>query len=283
VVFASVSIGALSYEPRARRFVRRAGVPFLQGHRAAAAAVRALVDLESVRERAVTERPAHPKRAEALRLVRGRSGPLDEARAAAILRLYGVRRPRERIVATASEAASAARAIGVPVAVKVLAPEFPHKAEIGGVRLGLTSPGEVEDAAAEILSLARSAGARRPRVLVQRMASGPEVLVGAVVDERFGALVAVGPGGAAAEAAGSELALAPLMPRQAHAYAAANAERCGLDPRRHDVRALGRAVEAIARAAHDLRGRLASLEANPLVVGRTGAVAVDALAEIRPP
>jgi hypothetical protein len=49
------------------------------------------------------------------------------------------------------------------------------------------------------------------------------------------------------------------------------------------VRALGRAVEAIARAAHDLRGRLASLEANPLVVGRTGAVAVDALAEIRPP
>ncbi|MGH2635543.1 MAG: hypothetical protein ACRDHU_05285, partial [Actinomycetota bacterium] len=61
------------------------------------------------------------------------------------------------------------------------------------------------------------------------------------------------------------------------------AEPCGLDARRHDVRALARAVGAVARAAHDLRGRLTSLEANPLLVGRTGAVAVDALAEARGP
>jgi hypothetical protein len=49
------------------------------------------------------------------------------------------------------------------------------------------------------------------------------------------------------------------------------------------VRAAARAVEAIARAAHDLRGRLASLEANPLLVGERGAIAVDALADARPP
>jgi hypothetical protein len=42
-------------------------------------------------------------------------------------------------------------------------------------------------------------------------------------------------------------------------------------------------VEGIARAAADLRGRLASLEANPLLVTSRGAVAVDALAEARPP
>jgi hypothetical protein len=46
---------------------------------------------------------------------------------------------------------------------------------------------------------------------------------------------------------------------------------------------VARAVEGIARAAVDLRGRLASLEANPLIVGSRGAVAVDALAEARPP
>ena len=63
----------------------------------------------------------------------------------------------------------------------------------------------------------------------------------------------------------------------------AQAARCGLDRRRHDLRAAARAVEAIARAAHDLRGRLASLEANPLLVAERGAVAVDALAEARPP
>ena len=58
--------------------------------------------------------------------------------------------------------------------------------------------------------------------------------------------------------------------------------RCGLDARRHDLKATAKAVEAIARAAHDLRSRLTSLEANPLLVGSRGAVAVDALAEVGP-
>jgi hypothetical protein len=61
-----------------------------------------------------------------------------------------------------------------------------------------------------------------------------------------------------------------------------HADHCGLDPVAHDVRAAARAVEAIARIAHDLRGRLTSFEANPLLVSERGAVAVDALAEVRP-
>jgi hypothetical protein len=42
-------------------------------------------------------------------------------------------------------------------------------------------------------------------------------------------------------------------------------------------------VESIARATYDLRDRIASLEANPLLVGPRGAIAVDALAEAKPP
>jgi hypothetical protein len=61
------------------------------------------------------------------------------------------------------------------------------------------------------------------------------------------------------------------------------AERCGLDAAGHDLGALAKAVASIARAAHDLRDRVASLEANPLLVGARGAVAVDALAEAKPP
>jgi hypothetical protein len=56
-----------------------------------------------------------------------------------------------------------------------------------------------------------------------------------------------------------------------------------LDGSRHDLKAVALAVEAIARAAHDLRDRITSLEANPLLVGARGAVAVDALAEAGPP
>ncbi len=281
VAFASVAMSPLAYAKVAKAFVGRVRLPFLQGHRASTGAIRALVDLQHVKARAVADIPSHANRGAALRALRGLSGPLDEARGARILELYGVRRPKEATVRTPERAAEAARGLGFPVAVKALAPEVPHKARLGGVRLGLANPTDVEVAAAEVLEAAKRAGARSPRVLVQRMASGVEVLVGAVVDDRFGALVTMRPGGAMAEKGEATFALAPLTRAQAVAFVREHAARCGLDPGHHDLRAVARAVEGIARGAHDLRRRLTSLEANPLMVDERGAVAVDALAEAR--
>jgi acetate---CoA ligase (ADP-forming) len=283
VAFASVAMSPLSYGKAAKGFVDSAGIPFLQGHRAAAAAISALVSLQSVKERVVPRLGSHQNRAAALGLLKGASGPLDEADAARLLELYGVSRPKERTVDTPARAAGAARGLGFPVAVKAVAPELPHKAKLGGVRLGLTNPTDVEVAAAEVIQAAMRAGARHPRVIVQRMISGAEVLVGAVVDERFGAAITIRPGGALAEAGAADFVAAPLSARQASMFVQDHAAACGLDPGAHDLAALSRAVAAIARAAHDLRDRLASLEANPLIVGTRGAVAVDALAEARSP
>lgn len=283
VVFVSVAMSPIAYGRAARDFVEREGLPFLQGHHAAAGAIRALVELQGVPARTTRDLPPHPNRAKALRSLRGLAGPLDEAQGAKLLELYGVRRPPEATVRTPAQASEAARRLGFPVAVKALAPEVPHKARLGGVRLGLRTPTDVEVAAAEVLEAARRAGAASPRLLVQRMASGVEVLVGAVVDDRFGALVTMRPGGAMAERGDATFVAAPLAPKQALAFVRDRAARCGLDPEHHDVRSVARAVEAISRAAQDLRSRLASLEANPLLVDEHGAVAVDALAEARPP
>ena len=74
VVFASVAMGALGYGTAGKRFVAGARLPFLQGHRAGAGAIRALVDLQGVRARAVPDLPSHPNRASALRLLRGKAG-----------------------------------------------------------------------------------------------------------------------------------------------------------------------------------------------------------------
>jgi hypothetical protein len=115
------------------------------------------------------------------------------------------------------------------------------------------------------------------------MATGHEVLVGAVVDERFGACLTIRPGGVLAETGEAEFVACPLTRAQARAYVERQASRAGLDPDRHALPAVARVVESIARAAHDLRDRLTSLEANPLLVSRRGAFAVDALAEARPP
>jgi membrane protein involved in colicin uptake len=109
------------------------------------------------------------------------------------------------------------------------------------------------------------------------------VLVGALIDERFGACITMRPGGAMAEAGDAVFVPAPLTPKQAQRFVEEQAERCRLHPDEHDLKAVGKAVEAIGRAAHDLRGRLTSLEANPLLVAPRGAVALDALAEARAP
>jgi acyl-CoA synthetase (NDP forming) len=282
VAFVSVAMGPLTYEPSAKAFTQAHDLPFLQGHRAAAGAIAALVRSQrSGRRMPADDVPAHSSRGGAMRALRGHEGPVDEETGAKILTLYGVPRPEERTVTSPERAAQVAGTIGFPVVVKALAPEIPHKAKLGGVRLGLGDAAAVEVAAAEVLEAAKSAGARAPKVLVQQMVRGAEVLVGAVVDDRFGPMITVRPGGALAEEGEAEFVPCPLTPAQARAFVAEQAARCGLDPEVHDVRAAAKAVEAIARIAHDLRGRLISFEANPLLVGERGAVAVDALAEVR--
>ncbi|MEP7059362.1 MAG: acetate--CoA ligase family protein [Actinomycetota bacterium] len=284
VVFASVAMAPLAYIPEAVAFTKRwKQLPFLQGHRAATGAIRALVDFQGVKARSVRDLPAHPGRGAAVRLLKGLEGPLDEAQSAKLLELYGVPRPKEATVRTPAAAATASKAIGFPVAVKALAAELPHKAKLGGVQLGLRNAADVERASAQVLAAATRAGATSPKLLVQEMVSGHEVLVGAIVDDQFGACITMRPGGALAEAGKAMFVAAPLTSAQALALVHDQASRCDLDPARHDLPATAKAVASIARAAHDLRGRLTSLEANPLLVGPRGAVAVDALAEARPP
>jgi acetate---CoA ligase (ADP-forming) len=283
VVFASVAMSPLAYGQAAKGYTSRHRLPFLQGHHASAGALAALVGFQRSRRRAGARRvEPHEGRRAALRALAGRSGPIDEETGARILGLYGVRRPAERSVGTPADAAVFARTIGFPVVVKAHAPELPHKAKLGGVRVDVRTPGDAEAAAAEVLQAATEAGAAAPRVLVQEMVRGREVLVGAVVDDRFGPMVTIRPGGALAEIGEGTFLPCPLTRAEARAFVEEQAEVCGLDPAEHDLRATASAVEAISRIAHDLRGRLVSFEANPLLVGQRGAVAVDALAEVRP-
>ncbi len=282
VAFVSVAMSPLAYIPEAVAFTERwKRLPFLQGHRASAGAIRALVDHQAVKARSVVAREPHGARAAARRALRGRSGAIDEATAAVVLGRYGVRRPDEATVATPAAAADAAARIGFPVAIKALAPEIPTRP--GWVGFAWTS-GRADDvvrASTEVLAAARRAGAARPKVLVQQMVAGDEVLVGAVVDERFGPFVTMRPGGALAEAGVATFVPCPLTPKQARSFVMDQAgalrprpcpppSRVGREGRRSD--------RACVVGSAD---RLTSLEANPLLVDDRGAVAVDALAEMR--
>jgi hypothetical protein len=91
----------LAYIPEATAFTATwKQLPFLQGHRASSGAIRALIRFQSSNGRSVADRPAHPNRAKALRVLQGKSGAIDEVDGAKLLAYYGVRRPKERAVGT---------------------------------------------------------------------------------------------------------------------------------------------------------------------------------------
>ena len=112
--------------------------------------------------------------------------------------------------------ADAARAIGYPVALKILLPDIAHQSDVGGVCLNLRGDDEISAAAIDMLARVRSAQptARIAGLTVQPMARRPhaqELIVGASVDPVFGPVLRFGHGGTAVETiADGATALPPL-------------------------------------------------------------------------
>jgi acyl-CoA synthetase (NDP forming) len=113
---------------------------------------------------------------------------LDEASAKTMLRKAGLNVPPGAVVATVTEAARTAEALGYPVALKALG--VAHKSEAGAVRLNLTSAEAVESAAQDLLPLGSG-------LYVEKMIEGgvAELIVGITRDPLFGPVMTVGAGG----------------------------------------------------------------------------------------
>ena len=112
--------------------------------------------------------------------------------------------------------------------------------------------------------------------------AGIEMHLGIVRDEQFGPLVLVAAGGVLVEVlADRRLALPPLD----HARALSMIERLRTRPLLEGVRgaapadldALARAVVALSRLAQDLGDAVDAVDANPIICGPAGCLAVDAL------
>ncbi|HEY7756490.1 MAG TPA: acetate--CoA ligase family protein [Actinomycetota bacterium] len=203
--------------------------------------------------------------------------PFDELEALALLAGYGVPVIESARADTLEDAIAAAERIGLPVAMKTAAPGVQHKSDVGGVRLGIDDASSLEDAYSD---LERELG---PQVTVAAMApEGVEVALGVVRDPQFGPLVLVAAGGVLIEVLRDRrLALPPLDAARARRMLDRLAVRPLLDGVRGaapvDLAALERSVVALSWLAHDLGDDLEALDANPVICGPDGCVAVDAL------
>ena len=257
-----------SLTEESRAFQEQAGMPFLQGINMTLRALKGLGFYATCRQEKIPDLPPPDGKPEELE-----EGPFNRR-----LGGCGLTLPRQAIAATPSEAASKAKEIGFPVALKLIAPEIVHKTEAGAVLLDLRTEKEVETQGKHLLGKSSSDG----KLLVQEMVSGTEVIVGARVDPQFGPFLIVGLGGIFVEVL-KDIALRLLPVDEKEALAMLKElrgypllEGVRGQPRR-DVPALTRAMTGLSDLFVAYRSCLSDMEINPLIVREegSGVVAVD--------
>jgi acetate---CoA ligase (ADP-forming) len=193
----------------------------------------------------------------------------------------------ERLVQDADAAVRAATDIGCPVVLKIASPDLPHKTEVGGVAIGLGSPGDVRQAYAEMRERVadKAPHAAIDGVIVAPMAKGiAELILGSRTDPVFGPVVMVGLGGIFAEILGdSAVQMAPVSEAQAmamltslKAFPVLNGAR---GRPRTDLAAAARAIAALSRFAAAHAAAISEIDINPLLLRAEGegVVTLDAL------
>ena len=218
------------------------------------------------------------------------SGTLGEHRSKALLEAYGIPVVKEKLLYPGEIAKLEGPPLPFPVAVKIESPDIPHKTEAGVVRLNVGSLAELKHASRDVLEAAQryKADARIDGISVQQMASGLEVLVGAVNDRFFGPVVTFGLGGIYTE----------LLKDVTHRFAPFDVDEAreiieeikgaallkgyrGSAPL--DVDALADALSRVSLLIADHADHIAEIDVNPLFVRPVGegVVAADALVVLK--
>ena len=214
---------------------------------------------------------------------------LGEHRSREILKRYGVPVVNAKLMQPAEIEALKTAPLAFPVAVKIESSDIPHKTEAGAVRLGVKDLDALRQAARDVVAAAKKyrPDARIDGLLVQEMASGTEVIVGAVNDDTFGPTIAFGLGGIFTEMlkdvthrfAPFDAGDAREMIGEVKGAALLNGYR-GRPPL--DVAALADTLARLSLLAADYADRVAEIDVNPLFVRENGVVAADALIVLKP-
>lgn len=211
-------------------------------------------------------------------------GWVTGAAAMRLLDAYGIPTVPSLEVHDAGEAAEAAERLGFPAVLKALGSGIVHKSELGGVRLGLASPTDVQ---AAYLQMARHIGpAMSGAVLQPTVDPGVEIIMGFLQDRQFGPVVMTGLGGVAVELLGDHrFALAPIGPVEAREMLLSLRGAPLLTGFRGsspvDLDALIDLLVRLSHLAADLP-EILEADCNPVIAGPRGAQVVDARLRVDP-
>jgi acyl-CoA synthetase (NDP forming) len=198
-----------------------------------------------------------------------------------LLSCYGISILDWRLAGSAVEAAEASMQLGGAVALKAVAPDLLHKADVGAVQLNLAPGPLVAEAATRMREQVARAGFATQGFVVQRMGPpGTEMLVGMVNDRSFGPIVVCGAGGTTAELIKDvAMRIVPLTDLDAGEMVHSLKTFPLLDGYRGRPKASVRSLEdVLLRIATmvDAQPSIAELDLNPVLVTPDGSVVADA-------
>ncbi len=266
----SSTLPELLDDEAAWRFIQ-AGIPAVAGLRT------------GLRCAAALERPAgDPERLREIARVAGERSRahadwLSEHASKDLLRAAGLELVEGRLVCGPEDAVAALGELGGGIALKLSSPGIQHKSELGALELGLSSEAEVRAAYARLSALGREVDAS---VLAERMAEpGIELIIAASADAVVPALV-IGLGGVWTEVL-TDVAIVPLpagagrIERALRTLRGAPLLMGGRGAAPVDMAAVAKLAERVGEVLVEESVEL--IELNPVVVGPSGAVAVDAV------
>ena len=210
---------------------------------------------------------------------------ISEFEAKSILSTAGIPTNREFLTESCGEAIEAQKTIDGPVVLKVASPNIPHKTEIGGVLLNLTTKEEVEEGYKKLITSVQSNApeAKIDGIIVAEMISGGiETVLGVNNDPVFGPTVMFGLGGVFVEVLKDvAFRVAPFGTEEARRMIDEIRGRAVLDGARGappaDIEALANAISALSIFAAENSDNIQTIDINPFIALPKGALAVDAL------
>ena len=240
-------------------------------------------------ERAASALGALAKRAE---ILDSRPQTVDRTvhRSLSTVEDYGITTAPIKLARDENEAMSIATELGFPIVMKIASPDILHKSDIGGVLLNIKSEEEAQNGYTLLIQRAMKAmpNAKIAGVHVQRqIPEGQEVIIGAVRDPLFGALMMFGSGGIEVEGLKDvAFALAPLnqaeareMIRKTWAGRKLKGFRTGAVPPVDEESVIDVLIK-LSLLAYE-HPEVEEIEINPLRVLQKGAVAVDVRMKIK--
>jgi len=119
---------------------------------------------------------------------------LTEFESKQLLKDIGIKIPAQKLTSSKEDTLSAAKEIGFPIVMKLIAEDIVHKSDTGAVKLNIKNEQEVNSAYDELMKIPTES---EKQISVQEMAPEPitELIVGMTTDAQFGPALMFGIGG----------------------------------------------------------------------------------------